>query len=319
MPRPRPPRRSPTSRRRSRRPRRGSRRCSAGGRVGGRRAAGPAAAGGCRGGGGDRPQQTSAGPAPPVMVADRFLSGTAAQMYMQGGDLQDMTTLVLAPPGVMSDLAVVIDSHAHRVRDDLDNATAAARDAAVQERVLVSARNARDIAAKRATDELAATTKDAARACAEAATLGHKQEALAARLEKLKKGAADLVEPARGRRPARHDEPGGGAGRQGWTPGRPGRSPGRRWRLTAGTPASSPASSTSGTPSRGGAGVPPTRRRALTASRRRCRAGRWPAPGATGSPTRPPRSPGGWATSSRSTGHRARPTSRLQARSPHWY
>ncbi len=127
------------------------------------------------------------------VVADRFLSGTAAQMYMQGGDLQDMTTLVLAPPGVMSDLAVVIDSHAHRVRDDLDNATAAARDAAVQERVLVSARNARDIAAKRATDELAATTKDAAQASAEAATLSHKQEALAARLEKLKKGAADLV------------------------------------------------------------------------------------------------------------------------------
>ena len=126
-------------------------------------------------------------------VADRFLSGTAAQMYMQGGDLQDMTTLVLAPPGVMSDLAMVIDTHSHRVRDDLDQATAAARDADLQERVLVSARNARDIAAARATDELAASTKDAAAASAEAATLGQKQEALTARLEELRKGAADLV------------------------------------------------------------------------------------------------------------------------------
>ncbi len=126
-------------------------------------------------------------------VADRSLSGTAAQMYMQGGDLQDMTTLVLSPPNVMSDLAMVMDTHAHRVRDDLDNATAAARDAAVQERVLVSARNARDIAAARASDELAAAKDDAAAASAEAATLSQKQEALTARLEKLKKGVADLV------------------------------------------------------------------------------------------------------------------------------
>ncbi len=126
-------------------------------------------------------------------VADRFLSGTAAQVYMQGGDLQDMTTLVLAPPGVMSDLAVVIDTQSHRVRDDLDNATAAARDADLQERVLVSARNARDIAASRATDELATAKKDAAHASAEAATLGQKQEALTARLENLRKGAATLV------------------------------------------------------------------------------------------------------------------------------
>ncbi len=125
--------------------------------------------------------------------ADRFLSGTAAQMYMQGGDLQDMTTLVLSPPNVMSDLAVVIDSHAHRVRDDLDNATTAAREADLQERVLVSARNARDIAAARATDELAAAKKDAAKASAEAATLSQKQEALAARLEELRKGATTLV------------------------------------------------------------------------------------------------------------------------------
>ena len=126
-------------------------------------------------------------------VADRSLSGTAAQMYMQGGDLQDLTTLVLADPGVMSDLAVVIDTHAIRVRTDLDNATAAARDAATQERVLVSARNARDIAATRATEQLAAAKKEAAAASAEAATLGTKQEELTARLATLQEGAATLV------------------------------------------------------------------------------------------------------------------------------
>jgi hypothetical protein len=79
------------------------------------------------------------------------------------------------------------------VRDDLDNATAAAREADLQERVLVSARNARDIAAARATDEVAAAKKDATEASAEAATLSQKQEALTARLAELKKGAADLV------------------------------------------------------------------------------------------------------------------------------
>ncbi len=125
--------------------------------------------------------------------ADRSLSGTAAELYMQGGDLQDLTTLVLAPPGVMSDLVVVIDHNAHRVRDDLDAATSAAQDAATQERLLVTARNARDAAAQDATDQVAAAKKEAQRAGAEAATLATQQEKLAARLATLQKSAATLV------------------------------------------------------------------------------------------------------------------------------
>ena len=70
--------------------------------------------------------------------ADRALSASAAQMYMQGGDLQDLTTLVLSPPDVMSDLAFVLDHEAHRVRGNLDAAKSAARDAALQERLLSS-------------------------------------------------------------------------------------------------------------------------------------------------------------------------------------
>ena len=125
--------------------------------------------------------------------ADRSLSATAAQLYMQGSDLQDLTTLVLAPPGVMSDLSVVIDQNAHRVRDDLDAATSAADDAATQERLLVSARDARDAAATAAAAKLTDTRKRAAQAGAEAATLGTKQEELTARLAELQKGADDLA------------------------------------------------------------------------------------------------------------------------------
>ena len=125
--------------------------------------------------------------------ADRSLSGTAAELYMQGGDLQDLTTLVLAPPGAMSDLVVVIDHNAHRVREDLDAATSAAQDAATQERLLATARNARDAAAQTATDQVAAAKKEAERASAEAATLATQQEALAARLATLQQSAATLV------------------------------------------------------------------------------------------------------------------------------
>src|SRR4051794_26231130 len=71
-----------------------------------------------------------------LRAADSSLSAAAAQMYMQGGDLQDMTTLVLSPPGVMSDLSVVLDQNAHQVRDDLDAASAAANEAARQEGAL---------------------------------------------------------------------------------------------------------------------------------------------------------------------------------------
>ncbi len=125
--------------------------------------------------------------------ADRYLSGTAAELYMQGGSLQDLTTLVLAPPGVMSDLAVVFDHNAHQVRDDLDAATSAAQDAATQERLLVSARNARDAAARAATDQVAAAKKEAQQATAEAAKLATQQEKLAARLATLQQSAATLV------------------------------------------------------------------------------------------------------------------------------
>jgi hypothetical protein len=125
--------------------------------------------------------------------ADRSLGGTAAELYMQGGDLQDLTTLVLAPPGVMSDLVVVIDHNAHRVREDLDAATSAAQDAATQERLLSTARNARDAAARTATDQVAAAKKEAERASAEAATLATQQEKLAARLATLQQSAATLV------------------------------------------------------------------------------------------------------------------------------
>jgi len=125
--------------------------------------------------------------------ADRSLSATAAQLYMQGNDLQDLTTLVLAPPGVMSDLVVVLDHNAHQVRDDLDAATSAAADAATQRRPLVSARAARDAAATAAAAELADTKKRAAQAGAEAATLGTKQEQLTTRLAELQKGADDLA------------------------------------------------------------------------------------------------------------------------------
>jgi len=126
-------------------------------------------------------------------VADSALSGTAAQMYMQGGDLQDLSTLVLAPPGVMSDLVVVLDHNAHVVRDDLDAATSAAQDAATAQRLLVTARNARDAAARNATAQLAAAKQEAAKAGAEAAALTTKQEALAARLVVLNKGVDTLV------------------------------------------------------------------------------------------------------------------------------
>ena len=78
------------------------------------------------------------------------------------------------------------------MRDDLDTATSAAQDAATQERLLVSARDARDAAATAALGTLAAAKKQAAQAGAEAATLGTKQEELTARLAELEKGAADL-------------------------------------------------------------------------------------------------------------------------------
>ena len=125
--------------------------------------------------------------------ADRTLSGRAAQMYMQGGDLQNLTTLLLSPPEVMSDLAMVLDQQADRVRENLDAATSAAVDAAIEERLLVTARENRAVALQEASAKRTTAEKAAAQAGAEAARLGEQQEKLTARLEELEKGAADLA------------------------------------------------------------------------------------------------------------------------------
>ena len=125
--------------------------------------------------------------------ADRALSASAAQMYMRGGDLQDLTTLVLSPPDVMSDLAFVLDHEAHRVRGNLDATKSAAMDAALQERLLSSARDQRATAVEQAGVKRAAAEKEAARAGAEAAELGKQQEVLTARLEELESSAANIA------------------------------------------------------------------------------------------------------------------------------
>jgi hypothetical protein len=126
-------------------------------------------------------------------AADSSLSATAAQMYMQGGDLQDLTTLVLAPPNVMSDLAVVLDQSASDARTTLDAASSAAVAAAAQERLVTWVRDTRDAAAANAQAARAKAEKEATKAGAEAATLGAEQERLTARLAQLQQGAEDLA------------------------------------------------------------------------------------------------------------------------------
>ncbi|HYN30774.1 MAG TPA: hypothetical protein VES95_13040 [Dermatophilaceae bacterium] len=125
--------------------------------------------------------------------AERALSGEAALMYMQGGDLQHMPTLLLSPANTMSDLTVVLDQSSRRVQDSLETATSAAVRAAATERVLVSVRADRDTAAAAAATKRAAAEKEAATAGAEAARLGQQQEALTARLAELNQGAEDLA------------------------------------------------------------------------------------------------------------------------------
>jgi exonuclease VII small subunit len=125
--------------------------------------------------------------------ADRLLSGSAALMYMQGGDLQNLTTLALSPPDVMADLSVVLDQNAHRVQQNLDAASSAARDAAEQERLLSSARDDRASAAEDARRKRTAAEQQATAASTEAARLGAEQAELTARLAELEKGAEDLV------------------------------------------------------------------------------------------------------------------------------
>lgn len=126
--------------------------------------------------------------------ADRALSGRAALMYMQGGELQNVTTLLFAPPNVMSDLVVVLDQNAEEVRDNLDDASATAASAASQERFLTFARDTHATALKDTRARRAAAEKLAKDAGAEAATLGKQQEELTARLAELDKDADDLAE-----------------------------------------------------------------------------------------------------------------------------
>ena len=126
-------------------------------------------------------------------AADRALSASAAEMYMQGGDLQSLTTLLLSPPSVVSDLVVVIDRTADETRGNLDAATSAAEDAADQERLLASARDHRATALKEAGAKRAAAEKEAAKAGAEAARLSTQQEVLTARLAELQTNAENLA------------------------------------------------------------------------------------------------------------------------------
>jgi hypothetical protein len=125
--------------------------------------------------------------------ADSELSATAGEMYMQGGDLQSLTTLVFSPPNTMSDLRVVIDQSAHEVSADLDAATSAAAKATASQRVLSSVRSTRDALASQAAAKRASVEKETARAGAEAAELGKEQEALSKRLDELNRTADDLV------------------------------------------------------------------------------------------------------------------------------
>jgi len=126
-------------------------------------------------------------------AADRALSGSAAMMYMQGGDLQSLTTLLLSPPGVMSDLSVVMDQQANGARETFDAARAAAAEAKRQEFLFTSARDGEAALVESAETKRMATVKAAAEAGKEAATLGERQEALTARLAELEQGAADLA------------------------------------------------------------------------------------------------------------------------------
>lgn len=126
-------------------------------------------------------------------AADRELSGQAALMYMQGGDLGNLTTLLLSPPHVMSDLAVVLEHEAGEVRSGLDAATSAAMEATAREQVVLGARNARTEAVDEARAAKVAAERRAAAAGAEAARLGARQEELTERLAELEQGAQDLL------------------------------------------------------------------------------------------------------------------------------
>ncbi len=124
--------------------------------------------------------------------ADDAVAGMAAQLYMQGGSLQDLTTLLLSPPNVMSDLALVLDDGAARARRTLDASVAAESEAAARERELSAARTDREAAARRARESRDAARAEAATAGAEAAALSSEQQRLSARLEELEQGVTEL-------------------------------------------------------------------------------------------------------------------------------
>ncbi|GAA4404823.1 hypothetical protein GCM10023168_17920 [Fodinibacter luteus] len=126
-------------------------------------------------------------------AADRALSGRAALMYMQGSDLQNLTTLLVSPPNVMADLSLVLDDNAREVRQGLDVATSAAVDAAFRERELTRARDTQAAAVEEAAASRAGAEAKAEKAGEEAAELGEQQEELTARLDELEEGAADLA------------------------------------------------------------------------------------------------------------------------------
>jgi hypothetical protein len=125
-------------------------------------------------------------------AADEALSAEAALLYMQGGSLQNLATLLLTPTNTMADLSLVLDGNARRVQQDLDSATAAAWEAAAREKASSATREERAAAAAAAAETREAVEREAERAGAQAARLGAQQERLAARLEELRAGAEDL-------------------------------------------------------------------------------------------------------------------------------
>ena len=127
------------------------------------------------------------------VAAGRALSGTAADMYMQGNDVQDLATLLLSPPNVMADLAVVLDQDAAEVRTRVDAARSATAEATAREQGLVAARTTVAARADAARTARAAAEAGARKAAAEATRLSTRQERLAARLAELEEGAEDLV------------------------------------------------------------------------------------------------------------------------------
>ncbi len=125
--------------------------------------------------------------------ADDAVAGEAAQMYMGGGSLQDLTTLLLARPTAMSDLALVLEERAGRARNALDVAAAAEAEATLRRDRLRVARSDREVAARAAREARDTVEAAAASASTEAAVLSQELEQLSARLDVLEEGAESLA------------------------------------------------------------------------------------------------------------------------------